>query len=194
MGKNKIILVFLVFISVSSFAQNRYVVYFTDKAQSDFSMATPSAFLSERAILRRQNQDIAIIDEDLPVSAFYVDSLRELEVVTYFRSKWLNAVLVEMKVSKVDEINALDFVTTIELVAPGSKLASTVDNDYDFLANATPANVDDGQSTLQNGMMAVDYMHSLGIYGEGVWIAVFDSGFEGKTEVFITKITATIVE
>ena len=49
-------------------AQDRYVVFFTDKNNSPYSTANPLQFLSQRAIDRRNNQNITIDQTDFPVN------------------------------------------------------------------------------------------------------------------------------
>lgn len=182
MGKSKVLFIILVFIHLTSWAQDRYVIYFSDKDDNQFSISNPNDFLSERSILRRENQGIAVSEEDLPLSQHYIDSLEELDVRSYFKSKWLNAVLVEMTAEKAEQISTIEFITEVEFVAPGSQLTGELDVDFDFPALVVPSNTSNYTSTVQNGLMAAEYMHSQGFNGEDIWIAVFDSGFEGVNE------------
>jgi len=73
--------------------KDRYVIFFKDKAASSFSISNPSAFLSERAIQRRTNQNISIEENDLPVNTTYIEQVAALGIETYYTTKWLNGKL-----------------------------------------------------------------------------------------------------
>src|SRR6478735_991166 len=93
------------FISSGSFAAiNRYVVFFKDKAGTTYSISNPLAFLSQRAIDRRTNQDIAITSTDFPVNQNYVDGVRSTGAETFFRSRWMNALLIQCDASLITSI------------------------------------------------------------------------------------------
>ena len=83
----KIILPVLICFSSESRAQlTRYIVRFTDKANSPYSISQPSAFLSPRALERRMRHGITINNTDLPVSPNYIDSVRLSGAVTILNS------------------------------------------------------------------------------------------------------------
>ena len=71
---------FLMFAGAVHAQEDRYMVFFTDKAESAFSVDNPSAFLSERSIQRRTRQNIAVIEEDLPVNASYVEMVAQTAI------------------------------------------------------------------------------------------------------------------
>ncbi|HKI88581.1 MAG TPA: hypothetical protein VKA38_06090, partial [Draconibacterium sp.] len=56
-------------------AQEYYRVAFTDKNNTPYSLSNPQEYLSERAIQRRQTQDIKIDSLDLPVNQNYIDQV-----------------------------------------------------------------------------------------------------------------------
>src|SRR6266540_70170 len=81
----------------------RYVIKFTDKKGTPYSLTAPSAWLSNKAIARRINQHISYDSTDLPVNPAYLDSIRNVPNVTVLNvSKWLNQVLI-----KTSDANAL---------------------------------------------------------------------------------------
>ena len=53
----------------------KYWVQFTDKGNNPYSLSNPSAYLSNRAIQRRLNQNIPIDSLDLPVTPMYVQGV-----------------------------------------------------------------------------------------------------------------------
>lgn len=74
----KLLTVFLFFIGLNSWAQDRYMVFFTDKIGSPYSVQSPEDFLSERALKRRENQQIEITEQDLPISPVYRQGLKSI--------------------------------------------------------------------------------------------------------------------
>ncbi|QSE96395.1 S8/S53 family peptidase [Fulvivirga lutea] len=156
-------------------AQNRYVVFFTDKDNSPYSISQPQEFLSAKAIDRRVKQNIAITEQDLPVNQTYVDQVKNLGAEVYFKSKWFNAVLVQTTSDVILDIENLSFVSNAELVAnnsrlkEGSRISFTEDGEgVEAVANG-----------FQNSLLGVDILHEDGLYGEGITIAFMDSGFTG---------------
>src|SRR5688500_8332975 len=94
--KNLLLLSLLVIFFSNAKAQ-RYIIKFKDKTFSAFSLANPSAFLSQRAIDRRQRFSIPIDSTDLPVTARYIDSLGSVAGVQVLNvSKWLNQVSISV--------------------------------------------------------------------------------------------------
>ncbi len=184
MGKNRFYILLIAWtLAVPSFGQtNRYMVFFKDKNGSGYSIDRPEEFLSERSLLRRERQHILITTRDIPVSDTYVTTLDLMDSVTvYFTTKWMNGVLVETDQSKIAVITALPFVRNVEYVAPGSKLGGSrvirkLKIEADFMANGN--NNSKEESDPQNALIGVDSMHKAGFLGQGMLIAIFDSGFE----------------
>lgn len=165
---------------------NRYVVFFPDKSNSEYSIEHPEEFLSQRAINRRINQNIAINESDIPVNAWYLDSLRKYNLEVFFTSKWLNAAIVQCSVDQLSLIHDKDFVTSFEFVAPGAKLTN----------NGSPENLERGSiipegisadSYQQLAMLNVHTMHQNGYAGTGISVAVFDAGFDAVNTSAVFK-------
>jgi serine protease AprX len=170
-------LVILGFIAISAQAQtNRYFVFFKDKIGTPYSITEPQAFLGTASIARRQSQQINVTETDLPVNPTYVQQLKDLGIATYFTSRWWNGVLIEAETAALTSITALSFVDEVLLVAPGEKLSNgrtkrskrRQDTNDQHLANA-----------IQLAQLGIPTMHAAGNRGEGVSIAIFDSGFQG---------------
>lgn len=158
------------------------MVFFIDKNGTDYTINQPEAFLSARALARRSKQNIKITDRDLPVSVVYKNSLTQIKGVTrYFDTKWMNGVLVEMDDSKVQEINNLQFVDSVRMVAPGSELHNARRKKIKYSESLFAVASDGDASARQNTMIGVDAMHRSGYRGEGMMVAIFDSGF-GKVD------------
>ncbi|EIM77844.1 peptidase S8 and S53 subtilisin kexin sedolisin [Nitritalea halalkaliphila LW7] len=105
-------------------AQNRYAVYFTDKAGSSFRLDAPEDFLSPVALRRKAHFRIPVDSLDLPVSAHYLDSLHRLGPQVLLQSRWMNAALVVADSTDIASLQALSFVREVTLLAPGGIPAS----------------------------------------------------------------------
>jgi serine protease AprX len=166
-------------ISVQGFAQaNRYMVFFKDKAGTPYAITDPSQFLSEKAITRRISQGLNVTELDLPVNPAYVQNVKQTGVEIYFTSRWYNGVLVQCDPALVPAIKALAEVDSVELVAPGSKLAPNGGGRKRFNLNKQK-NTQQDVTELQLSMIGINYMHQAGLQGEGMTIAVLDAGFQG---------------
>ena len=88
-------------------AQDRFSVKFKYKKSDTYSLSNPSAFLSIKAIERREKQNIELDSTDLPLNPAYLYALINIPGVTVLNtSKWLNRVLVET--SNAEAINSID--------------------------------------------------------------------------------------
>lgn len=182
MEKNKFLtLLLMILLSFPALGNvNRYVVFFTDKVGNSYSIDRPAEFLSTRALERRSNQNIDISVNDLPVSEVYIDALnRSAEIDVYHTTKWMNAVLVEMDETKVDELIALPFINKVVFAAPGSNMSSSLGGGRVAKVKKSSARLNEEvESNEQNRFIGVDLMHEAGYRGEGMLVAVFDSGFD----------------
>src|SRR5688572_13540858 len=112
MVRGKFILLLIVFAAFTSEAQvNQYFVFFKDKANTPYSISSPTQFLSERSIARRQKQNIPVIEEDLPVNLSYVIGVKQAGATVFYASRWWNGVLVEGDITSITSINSLSFVS-----------------------------------------------------------------------------------
>jgi hypothetical protein len=156
------------------------MVFLENKAGIDypFSLENPNEYLTERAIQRREKQNISLDSTDLPVNPAYVAGLKNLGVDVYFSSRWLNAVLIQTNPDKISAIQSLIFVDSIALIAENEKLSFAHDPFLPPTEFEEPTSVV-SSTDLQNSMLQVDRMHQDGIRGENMLIAVLDNGFRG---------------
>lgn len=162
------------------FSQDRYMVFFTDKIGTNYSIDQPTGFLSERAIQRRQKQQISIVEEDLPVNLQYINAIKAQGAETYFATRWMNGVLIQAELSQVNDIEALPFVSHTEYVAPGVLLTAG-ESDADGVERLTGTEA--SRSDFQNDMLGIGEMHDAGYEGQGLLIGVFDGGFNGLSTI-----------
>lgn len=159
---------------------NRYMVFFKDKAGTEYSLEAPENFLSQKALERRSKQNIILNTNDLPVSSVYLKALKEVDGVdVFFATNWINGVLVETEENVLEDISSLPFVDTIEYVAPGQQLNTSGKNGRNSKAGSNYRfSGITAESAAQNEFIGVEEMHELGYKGEGMTIAIFDSGFK----------------
>jgi len=156
-------------------AQNRYIVHFTDKNSSPYSVAAPEKYLSARAISRRIKQEILPTAEDFPVNPAYVQQLSSAGAKVFYTSRWLNCALIQATTNVASSLNLLTFVKEVEFVAPGARLIPGR-----VKAHKTRKQTGGAEATkAQLQMVGIDDMQADDIYGEGVHVAILDAGFDG---------------
>ena len=113
-----ILLVFGFFLDgMSQDSSYKLWIQLKDKEGSLYSLENPGEFLSQRAIDRRLRYQIPIVENDLPVSQVYLDSLSQHDINILYASKWMNAVVVETADSNMaDLLSSYSFVTGSELL------------------------------------------------------------------------------
>lgn len=160
---------------VASWAQtDRYIVFFRDKNNNTHSVDMPLTFLSQRALDRRVKAGVLLTADDLPVTASYVAQVGTTGAETFFTSRWLNVLLIEATPPIVATVEALPFVLSVEKVAPNHKLTGGRIRKLEEIFQSGEATTD-----AQLEMLGIDEMHDDGYKGDGVMIALVDSGFPG---------------
>ncbi len=169
--------------------QYAYQVNFTDKNGTPFSLSSPIAYLSPRAIARRTTQGIAIDSTDLPVNQAYIDSVLKLTGgVLHEASKWQNlCVILDTDTVSIHALAGKAFIKSVKQIGYypyilHNKIAETTDNatvnpskNLKVTDDASYYNLAWGQTQLING----NYLNDLGYKGAGKLIAVLDAGFVG---------------
>ncbi|MCE9538670.1 MAG: S8 family peptidase [Bacteroidetes bacterium] len=104
--------------AIAQTTSSNYWVQFKDKNENPFSLNDPSAYLSQKAIDRRNRQSILISINDLPVNPSYVAELRAIGGISVLnQSKWFNAILVSSSdTNKINTIKALPYVKNIKKI------------------------------------------------------------------------------
>ena len=161
-------------------AQNYFWIGFTDKNNSEYSLDQPEMYLSERAIQRRINQNIALDSLDLPVNQNYIDSVLTLNVALVHASKWLNGITVRCdSATLADSLGYWSFIREVQLTKPDISTKSIFNKfaDENF-TDAIPIDTSlYGSSVYQVGMMEGQLLHNENFRGQGMQIAVLDAGF-----------------
>ncbi len=167
-------------------AQNYFWIGFTDKNNSEYSLDHPEMYLSERAIQRRSNQNIAIDSLDLPVKQNYIDSVLTLDVELVHASKWLNGITVRCdSATLADSLGYWSFIREVQLTKPDISTKSLYNKFADEqLSDLAPIDTSVyGASVHQIGMMEGQVLHNENFRGQGMQIAVIDAGFYKADEL-----------
>ncbi len=180
----------ILFLNITfSNAQDRYVIRFTDRNNSPFSLSQPQQFLSQRAIDRRNKFNIALEQNDLPVNPNYVQGVASAGATILNVSKWFNAVIIETADPNVlNAINQLPYVVNTtnvgrQLLNPVGKVKNKFDKEELQITNYQSNHLQRSgafnynHSFNQINMIGLEGLHNSGFAGEGMIIAVLDAGF-----------------
>ena len=157
-----------------------YRIYLTDKKDTPYSLKKPSAYLSKRAIARRQQQHIQVDSTDLPVNPAYVKAIMSDDIQVLGCSKWNNTVVVMTnKEKKIEKLRTLPFVSNIIKVWDEPKNGNeTVKRDSLRPMEREKESKDYyGYAQDQTVMLHGNQLHEMGFKGRGIMIAVLDGGF-----------------
>lgn len=182
----------LCFASFSGVEANEKTGYFrielTDKGPTQFDLNQPEEFLSERALDRREKENVNLDSTDLPVVRSYKDSILEAGVKYRFSSRWFNYLIGGIEDSSVyEEISSREFVEDITLVKPflDDEGVSPEPRSPKLPLAFKPRNPSDqfGEAFRQIEQINAHYLHENDYKGEGKLIAVLDAGYPGVDHV-----------
>ncbi|MBS4012222.1 MAG: S8 family serine peptidase [Bacteroidetes bacterium] len=182
------------------FKPGYYLIELTDKNHSPYSISAPLEFLTAESVARRQLSGISINESDLPVSPVYIDSIANV-VSVFYASKWFNAVMVllqdendlnsildfsfykdmvflkPLNVDKIFDISneKLNLSENLYLPSIYNAKGSSIKTDLKFESSLK---YDLGLMKAQIEMLNGHILHKNGFWGDGVSIALFDSGFQ----------------
>ncbi len=174
---------------------SQYIVFFKNKATTTHSLSTPAPFLSQRAIERRTRQNIAIDSTDLPVPRDYIDQIAAISNVTVLNvSRWLNAISIQTTdANAIAAINALTFVSNTSAVAAKPLRDSENKFNADIQAlpviSSRPQEIESnfynygGNSFNEIHLHNGEFLHNIGLRGQGITIAILDGGFFNYTDL-----------
>ena len=159
-----------------------YLVRFTDKNGSPYSVSQPEKYLSQKAIVRRTKFQIPVTSQDFPVNPQYIQAVQDIGVKIIQTTKWLNAIVIKTSdTSKLRLISGLPFV--IKVVKNMAGLASVteplVPSATESMPSKSTSSIDYGQAYAQISMVGGIPLHDRGFRGQGLSIAVLDGGFTG---------------
>ncbi len=181
-----ITLLLIVGVAYSQIAPDRYWVQFTDKNNTPYSIDRPEEFLSERSIQRRIKYGVAVDEKDIPVNPSYIEAVEKAGATILNPSKWLNGVTIETNNKSVlNTIEKLPFVKKTRALHD-EPLKQMIKNESFMYEMNVESVVDNnvvrghyGKAHTQIELLNGIALHDMGYQGEGVWIGICDSGYEG---------------
>lgn len=176
--------IFFLLVSTTVFSQEDAWVYFNGKPNAQTYLDTPTLMLSQRALDRRTNQNIALDFTDVPVETTYVNQIKASTGITVMaQSKWLNALHIRGTQADVLALKLLSFVDKVVFANKMLNTTSRKVNDHKVAkANdklKTTINYNYGTSANQIQMLNGHLLHQQNYTGSGKIIAVLDGGFPG---------------
>jgi hypothetical protein len=175
----------------------RYIIKLKNKGATPYTIANPSAYLSQRAIDRRTRYNIAIDSTDIPVPSSYITQIKNIPNITLLNvSKWLNAVTIQTSdANALTAINALPFVQTTAAIA--ARITTTGSHKFQGEEDITP--IDNSMARLDGiegdyfnygansyneiHLHKAEFLHNIGLRGQGMQIAILDAGFTNYTSL-----------
>jgi len=168
--------IIIVFQVNAQVAPNKYRIFLTDKNNNSYSISNPEQFLSEKAINRRINQNIELTENDLPVSDFYIDSLKSFGLTILNKSKWMNSVVVfSTDLELIDTLDNIGFIKSVQKVNLKATSEISLVNKIKSFNSENVLNY--GESGAQISMLNGHVLHQHNFLGQGMTIAVIDAGF-----------------
>jgi hypothetical protein len=170
----------------------RIWVFFTDKgvfSQGEYRLAkeTSRSSLTNAALRRRQKNRVEADFLDLPVDQSYVDEVLRLGGELRHRSRWLNAISMQIRIDKVEEIAALPFVRQIRRVASYRRKPVEVEplrgelyKPSDFAGYGRNY----GPSLPQLDQINAPIVHDMGFMGQDVIVGMLDTGYRKDHQAF----------
>ncbi|PXY42752.1 peptidase S8 [Flavobacterium cheongpyeongense] len=171
-------------ISTVMFSQEDAWVYFNAKPSAQTYLNSPLLMLSQRAIERRTNQNIALNFTDAPLETTYVNQVKASTGITVMaKSKWLNALHIRGTQININALKAFAFVDEVvfankSLNLTGKKVSQSAVSQTENKLETT-VNYNYGTSANQIQMLNGQVLHQQNYTGSGKIIAVMDGGFPG---------------
>ncbi|MCX8105898.1 MAG: S8 family serine peptidase, partial [Ignavibacterium album] len=185
---SKILIILLLIFTSANFSQQKYFIYFKDKAtdrnvslsksSNEYQIALNS--LTEKSIERRKKNlgDDFIRYEDLPVKEEYIKELTKLGIKIHNKLSWFNCVsafIPEDKLSSVQSLTFVDSVKPVKII----KYKKDFNQDKTFKESLLNTfNSEYGASFTQLNLSDIPFVHSKGIDGRNVLVGLLDSGFD----------------
>ncbi len=180
------LLLFFFLTSITSVAQEDAWIFFTDKEGVSEALANPITILTQKAIDRKEMHNVSIDERDVPVNENYISQVKSQNGITVLsKSKWMNCIHVRGVQDAIQGLQDLSFVSAIDFADNTLNRSSS---SFQFFKEGPPSpqmRVDFTYGSTENQvtMLNVQALHQQDYTGEGMTIAVMDSGFPGVDQV-----------
>ena len=175
---------------VSAEKNYKFRVNLKDKVGTAYTVDNPQAFLSERALERRNRQNLLIDETDLPVSQQYVKELLGTGARLVTTSKWNNTVVLEVSdTTLMDKVKEMPFVIGVKKVwvQPDSIPARNKNRKKGVTNDVKESGHHYGKALRQINIHGGDSLHAAGFTGKGMHLAVIDAGFYNADHIKFFK-------
>ena len=156
------------------------LVFLTDKEDVAASIANPISILTQDAIDRKTLQSTPIDARDVPVNEDYITQLKNsLGISVYAKSKWMNAVYVRGTQNDIEDLITAGFVSSVEFMDKSLNFrpGGTIPDKFAIENQQSRIIYNYGDAANQTTMIRADYLHEQDFTGDGMVVAVLDSGF-----------------
>ena len=196
----KLLFSILLFTVSTTFAQNKYMIYFKDKGELSKETLSKSLekniiakkFLSEKSIERRKKNlgEKYFTYEDLPIEKKYIDIIQKKGIKVENKLKWFNAVSAYLTPVQVESLKSNKFIKKIEAIKKLKRKDPIKQNDLSkktLLKSSATHYFNYGSSLTQNELSNIPAVHDMGITGEGIRIGILDSGFDWENHIALSS-------
>jgi subtilisin family serine protease len=179
-----IFLFLLLSLSAVAFSQEDAWVYFNAKSNQQSYYESPLLMLSQRALERRINQNIAIDFKDVPITPSYISEVKSIMGITVMaKSKWMNAIHIRGTQAVINSLKGFTFVDKVDFanktLNQAGKTAKVFKQKEQGKTRKTKINYSYGNSENQIKMLHGDVLHQQNYTGVDKVIAIMDAGFLG---------------
>jgi len=187
--KRFVLLIIFICVTLEMSATYRYRLYLKDKPDSEiFSF-------SERAIKRREVQNIKDEETDKVVSPKYLKQLQDSGLVIITKSRWLNTVVVSSKDGKeIDAQNWKQFAfidSVLCITSDNNEIRKPKRREVEDESTASTKTQNEENYMTPHYEMNADTLYDLGFKGKGMLIVVQDGGFLNADKY--TSINANVI-
>lgn len=171
----------LLLLAATAFAQGPYWIYLANKGE----WRSPDVMRVHRFTAeRRQASKLASKAGfgDIPLHPRYLRLIELSGARIRARSRWLNAVSVQTDSMRLESLQAMPFVRSVEPVA-----VEIIQLPMNLIQRKEPIEPEHyGNTYTQLDLLNIPEVHNLGIFGQGVRIGFLDTGFKRDHTVFRT--------
>jgi serine protease AprX len=154
-----------------SYSQQKYWVFFKDKANTRFD---PLTYFDAKAIERRLINEIPLSDStDFPLTEKYYRAVENSVDSVSNSSRWFNAMCVYARPEQVSTIGQFYFVSSITALPSCSMKLAAVEVFFNDKLKESEKEL----LKTQTARMQLEEFQKSGLDGSGIRIAIFDAGF-----------------
>lgn len=159
-------------------------VFLTDRDRTSLQEVENRLTPHARARRERNRGAAHLVDHyDIPVRTAHIAAIRHSGARIRHVSRWLNAVSIDVAPDAVGRVAALPFVRRLDVVRAHATPLPLPGGDVPIPRTRIPASHDYGSAAAQIQTIGVHTLHDQGLDGDGVWIAMFDTGFNNLAHV-----------